>query len=319
MIGRKIEVGIGKEASRGTKVTPSFWVPKYEVNIQDKKKYIDNEQSIGVIADTDGSAIVQEWAEGDITGKIASDNFGLFLLATLGNSFSTDKETTVKDHTFELLNSNQHQSLTIECKNDNEQLAYALGVINALKITADVGKFVEFSASFFAKKGVASSSTPAYSSENEFIAKNASVKFADTLSGLDSASSTPMKSVELSIEKNIEPEDVLGSNEPLNYFNKQTSIEINIESLYTDTTLEAYFKNGTSKAMRIDIINSDVTIGASSNPALRIDLPKVSFPDWALSGANDELVAQTLKLKAHYSQSDSKFITAILTNETYSY
>ena len=319
MIGRKIQVGIGKEDPRGTKVAPSFWVPKYEVSIENKKEYIDNEQSIGIIADTDGSSIVKEWSEGEISGKIADDNFGLFLLAALGSVSSAQKETTAYDHTFSFVNSNQHPSLTIECKDDVEQLAYALAVLSSLKINVNVGKFVEFAASFLAKKGVVSSSVPSYSLANEFLAKNASLKLADTLADLDSASAIPIKSVELSIDKNVEANDVLGDNEPNDYYNKQMSIEANIEALFSDATLKGYFESGAEKAMRIDILNSDVLIGGSSNPELKIDLPKVAFKEWEKSGGANDLIMQTLKMKAHYSQSDSKFIDAILTNEETEY
>lgn len=321
MIGRKINVGVGKETSRGTAVAPTYWIPKYEVSIDNKKEYLNNEQSIGVIADSDNSLIVKEWAEGEITGKVRDDSFGLFLLAALGSVSSSlhSGESAVYDHTFSLNNSNQHHSLTVEVKNDNEQLAYPLAVVNSLKINADVGKFVEFAVGFMAKKGVSASNTPSYSIANEFIAKHAVIKFADNLSGLDSADSVSVKSIELSIEKNIEPDEVLGSTEPSDFYNKQFSVEVNLEALFDNTTLKGYYENGTHKAMRIDLINSDTTIGNAANPELKIDLPKVSFQEWERSGGNDDLVTQSLRLKGHYSISDSKIIQAILTNTVTTY
>ena len=71
--------------------------------------------------------------------------------------------------------------------------------------------------------------------------------------------------------------------------------------------------------MLIDIKNTDVTIGASSNPELAITLNKVHFDDWSRKSANDSLVTQQVKFTAHLDVTAGAAISAVLTNTKVSY
>ena len=75
--GRKYQVGIGKESSRGIAVAPSFWLPKEDVTVDNKKQYVNNDSSMGVIHDSNDARIVKEWSEGEVTGKVRDKSFGL--------------------------------------------------------------------------------------------------------------------------------------------------------------------------------------------------------------------------------------------------
>jgi len=235
-IGRKYQVGIGKETARGTAVVPSFWLPKQDVTIDNKKQYIDNDSSMGLISDSSDAKIIKEWAEGEISGFVQDKSFGLMLLGALGTVNSAVKETTAYNHTFSLAQTNAHQSLTVEVKNDLEQLKYALCVINSLKISAQVGKFVEFSAGIKGKKGSTSANAVAYTTENLFISKHATLKFATNLAGLTGATAINIKSVELSIDKKVEEHDALGSLEPVDYANTEFSVDGVIEASFENLT-----------------------------------------------------------------------------------
>lgn len=320
--GRKYQVGVGRESTRGTAVNPTFWIPKFEVSIDNKKEYLNDEASFGITVDTVGAKIVREWAEGEITGQVREKSFGLFLLAGLGAVSSAETgDTGVYEHTFSFSNTNVHQSLTLEVKNDLEQLKYPLAVLTSLKISVEASKFVEFAAAFNSKKGASASNTPSYSdAERLFIAKDCTFKTASALAGLDAAAAIKIKSFDISIEKNVEAHDILSSNEPDNFANKFVSIEGNIEAMFENLTdFKAIFEAGTQKAMRLAIVNASQTIGASSNPGLEINLPKVTFQDWSRKSGNGEVVTQTIKFKGHYSLTDAALIEAVLTNLQTSY
>lgn len=320
-IGRLIQVGIGKETSRGIAVPPTFWLNKVNVTIDDKPVIVTDESTIGRIEDSIGGKIVLEGAEGEISGKVFDKSFGLFLLAALGSVSSNTKsgESGVYEHTFSVLNSAQHPSLTIECKNPNEQLAFALAMLDSLEIRAEIEKFVEYTATFKSKKGVSSSTTPSYTSENDFIPKHISVKMANSISGLDGASAIPVRSVTLKINKNLERDDTFGYTDPYDILNKQFGIELTIAMLHRNTTYKDFYRSGSKKAIRIDFVNNDVTIGNSSNPRLKINLAQVLFTNWEkTTGAND-LVIETITGKATYSTSEASMITCVLTNTQSSY
>lgn len=313
-IGRKIEIGIAKEVTRGTVNAPSFWLSKMNADFDDKFEGVIDENSIGVIEDAQDFKVTKKWSEGEISGKVCDKSFGVLLLAALGTVSSAVKETTAYNHTYSVQQDAQHDSLTIEGKNPNEQKAFANGMIRSLSLKAELGKFVEFAASIIAKLGTAATSTPSYTSENAFIAKDVSVKFATNKAGLGAASAISVKNVELNIEKNVESDDVLGDDEPSDFLNKQFAITGTIELIYDATTYKDLALAGTERAIRLTITDSNVTIGASSNPTLQIDLAKVKFTEWGKTSENDEIVKETLTFKAFYSSSDSEMIEVVLTN-----
>lgn len=321
-IGRKIEVGLAKETSRGTPATPAYWVFKTSASVQDKPIYANDETSVGNISDTLGSRITGTRSEGEIAGKVTDQSIGLLLLAAIGSVSSAVKggESVVYEHTYSLLNTNAHPTLTIEVKDGNEQQAFANACLETLKISAEVEKYLSFAATFKAKGGASAANTPSYiATENDFIATEAAVKLATNLAGLDAASPIAVRSIELSIEKNAKYLPKLGQLAPADIVNEHLVITGNIEADYADTaTFKDLFTAGTFKALRL-IITSGTLIGTASYPTIQIDLAKVAFQDWSRPSENDKVVTQTVKFKAHLSLADSAIISAKLTNKAVSY
>jgi hypothetical protein len=320
MIGRQIQVGIAKETARGTVAVPTFWIPKEDVSIDDSMTYENNDESFGIITDSSDAVIVKQMSEGEIKGKVRDKSFGLILLGALGTVASAVKETTAYNHTFTLAQTNIHQSLTVEIKNAVEQVSYALAMVKSLKINVQVEKFVEYAVTLMAKKGATSSNTPAYVTENEFVAKHATMKLASNIAGLAGVSAIPVRSIELSIDKGLNEEMAIGSIDPIEIYNQEFKVEGNIEAEYKDlATFKTAYEAGTLQALQLIITNPSVTIGASSAPTIVITLAKVSLQDLSVSGGNKDIVKQTIKFKGHYSLADSKMLDIVLTNTQTSY
>ncbi len=319
-IGRQIQVGIGKESARGTVVEPTFWLQNMNVDVEDKFEGVADENTLAVIEDAQDFKVTKKFAEGEVGGKVTDKSIGLLLLSALGGlSTAAGSESSTYVHTFSVQQDAQHDSLTVEVKNPNEQKAHGNGVVNKLGIKASLGKMVEITVGFLAKLGVASTSTPSYTSENSFIAKDVSVKFAANIAGLGAASAVAIKDVEINIEKNVESDDVLGNVEPADFLNKQLSVSGSVELVYDATTYKALALAGTSRAMRITIENADAIIGTTLHPKLVIDLAKVKFTEWARTSDQNEIIKQTLNFKAFYSLSDTSMISVALTNAQATY
>jgi hypothetical protein len=318
-IGRKIEIGIGREGTRGTAVAPSYWLALANADFDDKFEGVIDDNSLAMIEDSQDFKVTKKWSEGKLSGKIGSKTFGYFLRGLMGTIVSAVKETTAYNHTCSVLQSAQHPTLTIEAKNPNQQLKFANGSIDSLAIKAELGKFVEFEADVMAKLGAASANVPSYTAEENFLAKDVTVKFADTVVGLGAASAISVKDIEIKFDKNLESDDVLGSYEPSDYLNKQMSVTGKIELAYDATTYKTLALAGTLKCMRINVQDTTVTIGASSNPTLTIDLAKVKFTEWEKSSELNGIVRETLTFKAFYSSSDASMVSIVLTNTVAGY
>lgn len=319
-IGRLVNLGIGKEATRGTAVAPTYWLFKTELDYQEKFEQAIEESSVGVIADAVGAEIVKKWAEGSFGGDIKDKSFGLILLALFGSVASVVKETTAYNHTFSLLGSAQHPSLTLGIDDPWQDYQFALAMIESLEIKYERGKFITYTANFKSKKGATGTLSATFTAENSFRPHDFVFKIAANLAGLDAAAAVIIKSATLKFEKNLEVDDVLGSVDPADILNKQFVCTGTIEAVFDDeATFKTIVLGDTAKALRFDLINSSVTIGASSNPELKVDLAKVKFSEITRATPIGDLVMQTLGFKAFYSLSDSKLFNCVLTNTATSY
>jgi hypothetical protein len=324
-IGRLFGVGIAKETSRGTAASSAgFWIPFSEGAAEEKDQKIINDQTIGVIEDSTGQSIVKQWSEITIKAPIGDAHFPLLLYSFLGSMANATHsgESAVYDHTITVAESSQHQSLTTFLHDPlgSADYKYANAVADQLEIDYVLGQFLSYSASLKAKKGAgASSFSPSYTAENRFLPAHLTFKLATNLAGLNAASATQIKSLKLTITKNLEDDDVLGSLSPNDFLNKQFAIEGEVELLWNDETFKTLALAATPQAVRLDLVNTGVTIGSASNPELKIDLASVIFTEITRPFKVNDLVSQTLKFKAHYSASDAKMVSILATNTQASY
>ncbi len=325
-IGRLITVGLAKETTRGTAISaPTFNLNVDEAEFDEKQEKVVKEQNFGIIEDSIDQETVKEWAEGSVGGPVGDLSIGLILYSAFGaltTSDNADANPAVKDHTFTVQQGAQHQSLTVFVDDPlaAQDYKYALGVVSNLSIEYNVGEYVKFATDIMAKKGATATLTPTRAAENCFRAKHVTFKKASALSGLDAASAMLIRSFKLNIEKNVEPEFNLSSNEPADYLNKQFVVTGEIEAIWqNESDFKTAFIANTAQAFRIDMKNTDVTIGTAANPELKIDMAKCIITELSKPVVLNDLMMQTITFKAHYSTSDSLLIRAILTNLQASY
>lgn len=319
-IGRKTEVGIGKESPRGTRVTPTYWIGKNSLSFDDKVILTKSGESIGSIASQTTGFITEAWAEGSLEAEVRDKSFGLILLATLGQVSSGLLETTAYKHTFSLLNNNQHPSLTIGYKDDIGSIAYAMAMVKALKLNVTMEDIVNFSVDFMSRQGDTTSAyTPSYGSENKFTKKHFSFYVDNTVEGLATATQVDLKEFSLSIEKPIIMDRKLGTIEPEDLLNSSFSITGTIVLNYEDRTFKNYALNGNVKAVRIDLTNTDHVIGAVSCSQFRLDLSKVIFEEWDADKSLDDIVSQTLNFTAYVKNDGTIWNDCFLQNTAVSY
>jgi hypothetical protein len=320
-IGRLADIGIAKEAVRGTaEGSVDFFLPKVSLSIDDGIDQVIDESSVGVIEDAPDASVVAKFAEGEIEGNIFDKSFGLILLSALGSvSTASAEETTVYPHTFSVLESAQHPSLTLFLDDPNQDYKYALAVLTSLDIDVMLGKYATYKAAFRSKVGATATLSPSYSSENHFLPQHGSAAIAANLAGLDAASPISIRSISIKIDKNAEDDRVIGSLDAADILNKQLAVEGSIELVFNDNTFKTDMLADTAKALRIRLTNNNVIIGSTLHPQLTIDLAKVKFSKFERKYANDDIVTATVDFKAFYSVGDASMIGAELINEQASY
>lgn len=317
-IGRKFSVGLAKETSRGTAVAAAFWIPKMEVSVDDRINYAVDDSSIGVIADAIGQDITGKYSEISIAGRVYDKSFGLVLLSALGTeTSSTLVATGVYDHLFNVLESAQHASLTVAAVDPNggSGLRYTLAMMDQLQIDFEVGKYLTYKADMRANTAAAGSNTAAFVAENGFRPQDGIIKFAANLAGLGAASAISVKRGSISIKKNIEDDFIIGSVAAADRLNKAFMVEGTLELLYDDRVyIDTDMLADLVQAMRIQFINTSVTIGTASNPTITFDMGAVKIQEVSRKISNNDLITQVVKFKAFYSIADSMIFKATLRN-----
>ncbi len=321
-IGRLVDVGVGRETSRGAGAAPVYHLPLLSLGFDDRVTKARSEGSLSKLEDSEESFVTTQFSEGDMEGEIRGSSFGLILYSMLGSLSTAGPTDSAYTHSFTVSHSNQHQSLAMVVHDSNSDELYKLVMLSELEIVAELDEIVKYTASFISKRSVPTGlSVPAVSSEVKFTKKHLRFKVANDIASLSGASAISLKSLTLTITKNTEIDDVLGTAEPEDILNHQLTIEGEITLNYEDETWKNYMRDNSSKAMEIAFINNDELIGAATRPSLTMQFPKVDFFDWEPDYSLDDIVTQTIAFKASRDVANNADAISLcqLVNEVVSY
>lgn len=321
-IGRLVKLGTAKEATRGVGVAPSIWTPHAELTIYDKANKVTSQDAYGGIWGMGTEEVVTgKYAEGAVSFDAGNETLGLYLLGLLG-TVSSAAYLGVYKHTFSLQNDNAHDSLTLTVVDEVEQAQFERTMIESLELKAEVGNLVRATIGVMSNPSTDTSGhTPSFATPVNYLFGHQDVRvyIAATTADLASATRLPLKALTLTISKNLMMNNVLGTVQPKDILNQNFTIEGEIELDYEATTYKDYMLDESYKALRISLINSNITIG-TGNPTFLIDLSRVAFSEWETERPLDELVGQKIKFKALYSVANSNVINdCYLVNATTAY
>lgn len=323
IIGRTGAIGIGIESTQGTKVAASYWVPVQGYSYDDKIELVKNDSAMGRIEEFNAANITKLWGEGDYEGKIFLSSVGAELVALFGQSPTSVQRTTtgVYDHTYALLNNNDHKSLTVCYEDAIQEISFPFAMIDSWSLEVATDDYVKRSISLMGKKSESATHTPSFTNEIEFVPSHVSFKIASAQSGLAGASAINVTGFKMEIKKNAEPLYVLGSNEPNDIVNKQFAVTGSVDLYFENTTYRDFVFANTHKAIRIDMTDASTIIGSSGshNPELYFDLNEVVFDEFERGWDANDPLSQTLNFEALFNLSDAAMISARLTNTIASY
>jgi hypothetical protein len=130
-----------------------------------------------------------------------------------------------------------------------------------------------------------------------------------------------LKSAKLTINANVEDQEVLGSVNPADFLNKEFAVEGTMECIYQNNSdFKDQFMGPYPLAIRLDIKNTDVSLGVvPTNPELIFDMPKCTIQELGRSFKVKDIIYQNVKFKAVYSLADTLMLKATLTNTVNGY
>lgn len=308
--GRRGQLGLAVEATRGTAVSPVFWVPVATMSFFDRAETAREEQGQGVIADSDSLYVTSRMGEGEVEAQIYDKALGAILTGVLGATPVTSGSNPFT-HTYTLTNTNQHKTLSLFWKDPDRSDLFRMGMVDSFQISAEPLGIVNYTIGFKSKYARDwATQTPNYTSlGSKFLHQHVQVKLASTVAGLAAATVTSLKNLELNIKKNTMFDSVMGTVEPEDILNQQLSIEGSLELNLEDDTYRDFMLNGTYRAMEIKLNN-----GSSST--LTFQFPRVDFTEWEPDFTLNEIAKQKINFKCNYDQANALDIisTATLIN-----
>ncbi len=314
-IGRKVEIGIGLESSRGVGVTPTVALGKVDFSMYDKTVDARLSESLGHIADSEDKFVQEKYAQGSL-GGILGANSALYLMALAFGDITTPGAAVDSVYPWDVPvdNDNIHPSASLLVKDVNQSLLHKLVMLEQLEIEIPNDDLVKYTAEFVAKRAVTSlASMPSYAEDYKFGKRLAKVSVADAIAGLTAASRLPLKNLKLTIKKNLLRDSQIGTVEPTDINNQQLSIEGELTLNYNDQTYKNYMLDGTKKAMRIHL-SSEKLIGSTGRGELIIDLSKVDFFSWEPDAKIDDIISQKINFKCNYDVATGKIVDSVTVN-----
>lgn len=320
IIGKEIECGLAIESSRGTAITTAQkWFRKVVANIVERAEHAVDDTVRGKIEDAEGRRVVQKYIEGELEGIVHADAIGYLLSNIYGVVVSTNVTGSIYSHVFNLGQNIQHPSLTVFAKDGSvQQLVYDNAMVNKLEISASLDDYVRFTASFLAAEATDNSDTPSYDTEYDFIARDITVKMADSEAGLSGATAMKVKDINISWDQGLIRDHVVGSYVPDDVYNSKLMIEGQFTLNFSEETYKDLYLGDSSKYMSITI-QGETDLGSGNYPTITILLNKVQLMDWNRAGGRDDLVTEPISFRAFYNASDSKASQVTVKNLTASY
>ena len=226
-------------------------------------------------------------------------------------------DSVLRSHLFSVLNTNAHPSYTIWESNPVAAEKAAYGMMDSFDLELAIDGMLKFDSGWTGMKPAADTCTPAYgTTQNAFVAKHATLKFAADLASLGAATAVSASHFKISIKKNVKAFQEFGSIDIKGQINGAFTVTGELTAVFNATTLRDYVANSSKKAMRLDVANTDVTIGSAGNPTLRLECAKVGFTAWGREGGAEDLVMQKMGFEAQLSLTDAEGLIAILQNTT---
>lgn len=314
IIGRLVDVGLSVEGTRGAGGTPTNWLPKSIISLEDKVVKARSALSYGNInLEGNQAPVAQRYAQGNIEFDFLDQTIGLFLQALIGTRDTSGPSDSAYTHEFSLQNNNQHDSLAVHVHEDQiGDLSFRLAMIESMQIRIVPDDVVKCIVTFMSRhSATAGDQEQSYSAENKFLGRHLTFKIANTTSGLGAASNIPVRSLTLNIEKNLRLVHNTGSVEPEDILNQGFRIYGEVELDYEGRTYADLMNDGSYRAVRISLTNTEATVGGgSTNPSFTLDLSRVDFDSWESDRPNDEIVSQSFNFTGMYDLTNGDIINA---------
>lgn len=314
-VGRKGALGVAIEATRGTPVAPTLWIPFATMSFFDRIEGAREDQGMGNIADSDSFYVTVQRSEGEVEAQLYDQALPYILTSLLG-AVPVTTGANPYTHTFTLSSTNQAKTLSLYWKDPDRSYMFPFAVVDSFQMTVEPNGIVNYTIGFKAKRSDDyTSQTPAFTTMgSKFLHQHLSFKLASAIAGLAAATPISLKALELNITRNTVFDEVIGTVEPEDILSQSIAVEGNVTLNLEDDTYRNYMLANTYRAM-------DITLLRSTSSSFQLQFPRVDFSEWEPDYTLNEIAKQTIEFKGNYDSANAQAIitTATVINTKVSY
>jgi len=310
-IGRLTHLGLAKETTRGTaQDSPSVVFPHSAFTFDQVVETVLDDSAIGVVEDSMNQQIEKQITSGNIEAKVdmvAMDVIWDHILGGVVESEDTP-QAGVSTRVYIVNQSTARTPLTLFGKDRSETVKFGLAFLQSIQLSAQKGSFIRFTAPYIANKKETATFTPSYATPIDFLFKHGSLKLASNHAGLAAATAVNVRDFQITVNRNTEDDDAMGTDSAVDRLDKELSIELQLTVTYNGPAEYKDLMTGdTARALRFNMTNSQV-VGASTNPSQKIDLYFAKISSTPVTRGLNDVLTQQITAKAMYSLNDGKSI-----------
>lgn len=303
-IGRQRQLGIGIEATAGTAVAPTHYIPFLKCSLEERHTPITDKGARG-IRDTAGPLSVEgkKWGEGDIEVVLDPTTAPYWFALALGSIESEAGSGDKYVHTITASQENNPLTATIWLDRIIDKVQFSNAVVDSLELNFadDIAKI---KTKVFSKFPTAQERTPTETELTYYTFKNAKVKIGGT--------ETKIRELTLTIDNGAELIYAPNSNDVDRIVWKGLKVSGKFSLLFEDETQKSAFVNLAKQSLEITFSDDD-------NNIIQISIPNFRVDNWSASADLDDIVQEEIDFVAEYDLNDKATISVSITNEVPTY
>lgn len=296
-------LGVAMEATFGTAVPPTLYIPYNTIKVEDAIKKVTDDLRRGVL--TKEFAVYNTTRSGtvEIDSMAYPDALGFFLKAVFGQDTVTG--SSPYSHKFTVANA-LCPSVTVQDYNAITERQYAGGLVQEVGLKFDSEKEISMSAKMISKASVTTTTTtPTISSVKPFLGFTAALKIGGT-------SNLNLVGGEVTFKR--EAQLIFGANntqDPTKYVTGRIEVAGKLTFDVEDETEFLLYTNGTQPTL-------DILFTQDASNSLDLSFGKVDITK-AVVDRSQEFVRVDIDFKGLYNTTDSGIATVTLKNAVASY
>lgn len=329
--GREPYIGVGIEATPGTPVNASKYLPFVTCTLRGINEALEDEAAKGVRERVWGSIIGKQHGEGDIEIYVDANNAPYLLYPALGSMSNNTNSVPsgVYNHVITRKTTSVPKTLSIVYNDTQDTRKYTFATVNTLELSVSDG-LATISANILSKFPTSGTASLSITEERILSFKDYTIKFGSgatgtaALTAAAAATATEVRNFTLKINNNAEAVYQSGNASAADIVVAQFEVEGDYTLFYESTKDRVHYEtmlDGANpvRAMIVTFTGDAIGTPASSTEMIKIEIPRFHLKERSVDTAVAGFITENPSFVAEYDPAEEVSVRITVRNEIASY